>query len=62
VLLSGFVTQFRGGKQADVRNKENTTRRIEQTWEKVNAILLQALTGPEVSRRLRLPDFNTIGT
>jgi hypothetical protein len=26
------------------------------------AILLQALTGPEGSRRLRLPDFKTIGT
>jgi hypothetical protein len=26
------------------------------------AIPLQALTGPENSRRLRLPDFKTIGT
>jgi hypothetical protein len=26
------------------------------------AIPLQALTGPEDSRRLRLPDFNTIDT
>jgi hypothetical protein len=26
------------------------------------AIPLQALTGPESSRRLRLPDFKTIGT
>jgi hypothetical protein len=26
------------------------------------AIPLQALTGPEGSRRLRLPDFKTIGT
>jgi hypothetical protein len=26
------------------------------------AIRLQALTGPEGSRRLRLPDFKTIGT
>jgi hypothetical protein len=25
-------------------------------------ILLQAMTGPEGSRTLRLPDFNTIGT
>jgi hypothetical protein len=29
---------------------------------KVKAIPLQALTGPEGSRRLRLPDFKTIGT
>jgi hypothetical protein len=27
-----------------------------------NAIPLQALTGPEASRSLRLPDFKTIGT
>ena len=26
------------------------------------AILLQAWTGPEGSRRLRLPDFKTVGT
>jgi hypothetical protein len=30
--------------------------------EKVKAIPLEALTGPEGSRRLRLPDFKTIGT
>jgi hypothetical protein len=29
---------------------------------KGKAILLQAWTGPEVSRRLRLPDFKTVGT
>jgi hypothetical protein len=29
---------------------------------KAKAILLQALTGPEVPRRLRLLDFKTIGT
>jgi len=29
---------------------------------KGTAIPLQAWTGPEVSRRLRLPDFKTIGT
>jgi hypothetical protein len=28
----------------------------------VKAIPLQALTGPEVSSRLRPPDFKTIGT
>ena len=30
--------------------------------EKGKAIPLQAWTGPEGSRRLRLPDFKTIGT
>jgi hypothetical protein len=29
---------------------------------KGKAILLQAWTGPEGSRRLKLPDFKTIGT
>jgi hypothetical protein len=29
---------------------------------KSKAILLHAWTGPEGSRRLRLPDFKTIGT
>jgi hypothetical protein len=29
---------------------------------KCKAIPLQTLTGPEGSRRLRLPDFKTIGT
>jgi hypothetical protein len=29
---------------------------------KVNEFPLQALTGPEDSRRLRLPDFKTVGT
>jgi hypothetical protein len=29
---------------------------------KENAIPLKVLTGPEGSRRLRLPDFKTIGT
>jgi hypothetical protein len=29
---------------------------------KGKAILLQALSGPEGSRRLRLPDFKTIST
>jgi hypothetical protein len=29
---------------------------------KGKAIPLEALTGPEGSRRLRLPDFKTVGT
>jgi len=32
------------------------------TGKKGRAILLQAWTGPEGSRRLSLPDFKTIGT
>ena len=32
------------------------------TVKKAKAIPLQAWTGPEVSRRLKLPDFKTINT
>jgi len=41
------------------------TRDVQEFFESVlvgKAIPLQAWTGPEVSRRLRLPDFKTIGT
>ena len=31
------------------------------TYFRVKTIPLQAWTGPEVSRRLRLPDFKTVG-
>ena len=36
--------------------------KIKQNKGKGKAIPLQAWTGPEGSRRLRLPDFKTIGT
>jgi len=35
---------------------------VHHSTNKVKAILLQAWTGPECSRRLRLPDFKRIGT
>jgi hypothetical protein len=37
-------------------------RMISKTVKRSKAIPLQACTGPEGSRRLRLPDFKTIGT
>jgi len=37
-------------------------RDISSSSKKGKAIPLQAWTGPEGSRRLRLPDFKTIGT
>jgi hypothetical protein len=40
-------------------NKYTVTEIVEG---KGKAIPLQSLTGPEGSRRLRLPDFKTIGT
>jgi hypothetical protein len=36
--------------------------RIPNSYYQVKEISLQALTDPEGSRRLRLPDFKTIGT
>jgi len=36
--------------------------KVQTRKEKVKAIPLQAWTGPEVSKRLRFPDFKTIGT
>jgi hypothetical protein len=40
----------------------NTSIYFETVKGEVKAIQLQALTGPEDSRRFRLPDFKTIGT
>jgi hypothetical protein len=45
-----------GDIEVDVKNRVCALRI------KGKAIPLQALTGPEGSRRLRLPDFKTIGT
>jgi hypothetical protein len=42
--------------------KSNTFFHFVIKYVKGNAIQLQAWTGPEGSRRLRLPDFKTIGT
>jgi hypothetical protein len=39
-----------------------STERSKQGKGKGKANPLQALTGPERSRRLRLPDFKTVGT
>jgi len=40
----------------------NHQKTIEETFYKGKAIPLQAWTGPDGSRRLRFPDFKTIGT
>jgi hypothetical protein len=42
--------------------RNGTTERSHANSTIKKAISLQALTGPEGSRRLRLPDFKTIGT
>jgi hypothetical protein len=47
-----------------ILRKQNKATRREKciTQVKGKAIPLQAWTGPDGSRRLRLPDFKTIGT
>jgi hypothetical protein len=42
--------------------KENSIEQLMIFERKMEGKPLQALTGPECSRRLRLPDFKTIGT
>jgi hypothetical protein len=41
---------------------ENEKRKVNIYWDKGKAMPLQAWTGPEGSRSLKLPDFKTIGT
>jgi len=55
VILHGVVTLPLGGADSNFLG-----RRVE--YLKVKAIPLQAWTGPEGSRSLRLPDFKTIST
>jgi hypothetical protein len=43
-------------------NQYRTINQFEKGKGKGKAIPLEPLTGPEISRRLRLPDFKTIGT
>jgi hypothetical protein len=58
-----------GNRRAHTEDEEETLQFI-YTRDKIykylkgkgKAIPLQTLTGPEGSRRLRLPDFKTIGT
>jgi hypothetical protein len=50
------------GSEVIKRNPETSVLNIPLDKGKGKAIPLQALTGPEGSRRLRLPDFKTIGT
>ena len=46
----------------ELRNKKLFCNHLLKGKGKGKAIPLQAWTGPEGSRRLRLPDFKTIGT
>jgi hypothetical protein len=45
-----------------IYNSLNIEKSLRVVKGKGKPILLQAWTGPEVSRKLRLPDFKTIGT
>jgi hypothetical protein len=65
-----MVINLKGGNIPDQPNStwilKNSTQAIKLECKcklsKGKAIPLQALTGSEGSRRLRLPDFKTIGT
>jgi len=48
-------------KRRKIRWKDNITMDLKET-PKCTAIPFQAWTGLEGSRRLRLPDFKTVGT
>jgi len=48
-------------KRREIRWKDNITMYLKET-RKYAAILFQAWRGLEGSRRLRLPDFKTVGT
>jgi len=51
-----------GSVRRNIRLIERTNKMQPCGKDKGKAIPLQAWTGPEGSRRLRLPDFKTIGT
>jgi hypothetical protein len=53
------VWRVRMGRNGEGRQNTGLLPALEV---KGKAIPLQAMTGPEGSRRLRLPDFKTIGT
>jgi hypothetical protein len=59
-LLSGGSFKAHKTQEFVYRDTANVDREIYD--HKGKAIPLQAWTGPEGSRRLRLPDFKTIGT
>jgi hypothetical protein len=54
------VEQKSAGARNRIKILDYSVRRL--LIVKGKTITLQAWTDPEVSRRLRLPDFNTIGT
>ena len=59
-LVREFLLSF--GAESFAFQSANQKYKDEDIKGKGKAIPLQAWTGPEVSRTLRLPDFKTIGT
>jgi len=49
-------------KKATQTKRSSDNKKLYIDVLKAKAVPLQAWTGPEGSRRLRLPDFKTIGT
>jgi hypothetical protein len=48
--------------KVSLKPDKNNSGTLYESKGKGKAIPLQAWAGPEVSRRLRLPDFKTVGT
>jgi hypothetical protein len=62
-ILATFLFGVRNQVSNPYKTAETTeTQKLIQVTVKGKAIALQAWTGPEVSRTLRLPDFKTVGT
>jgi len=61
LIFDYFSKLFRENRRF-VKNLTRLTGTVHEDYVKGKAIPLQAWTGPEGSRRLRFPDFKTVGT
>jgi len=67
IVFNAAIIYFSNFNFIMVSNYGSYGNNVQRVWSgtpygKVKAIPLQAWTGPEGSKRLRLPDFKTIGT
>jgi hypothetical protein len=60
--LSCLVRQLISAKACALQNTAEESKTFFLNNTKCEAIPLQAWTGPEGSKRLRFPDFKTVGT
>jgi uncharacterized alpha/beta hydrolase family protein len=62
IIMIIIIIIIKRGCHSVVESSSTHRQRSYSKQAKGKPIPLQALTGPEGSRRLRLPDFKTIGT